>query len=539
MRITSALAATALLSLAAIAQDHPMDHTAPPPAIEAGIGTLHHPVTTSNADAQRYFDQGLRYVYAFNHEQAVASFQHASELDPDLAMAYWGAALALGPNINMDVDPAHEKQAYDAVQAALAHESHASEKERDTIAALAKRYSTDPGADLKQLSREYSGAMRALVAKYPNDLDLATLFAESLMDLHPWKLWSHDGTANEDTDEIVRTLESVLRREPNHVGANHYYIHAVEASNDPGRARKSAERLRTLAPAAGHLVHMPAHIFQRTGDYALAAEANAHGAERDREFAKKYGNESMYMAMYYNHNLDFGAASYAMVGNFAEAKKFADEMSANAAMVAAQIPPVEAFASASLKVLMRFGRWAEILKMPETAPGPLSTAFLHFARGLAYAHLGNVPGAERERTAFVAATAQLGDDPGFLQNSPKRLAAVAGALLDGTVADAAADHVAAIAAYRRAVAAEDALDYNEPADWFYPTRETLGAALLRSGDAAGAESVFRDDLRQHPKNPRALYGLAESLAAQKKPAAKERAAFRAAWEGGALQVAAW
>ncbi|MBV8520157.1 MAG: hypothetical protein JO197_22375 [Acidobacteria bacterium] len=539
MRITSALVAAALLSLPAVAQEHSMEHHAPPPAIDAGLGTLHHPVTTSNAEAQRWFDQGLRYVYAFNHEQAVASFQHASELDPDLAMAYWGAALALGPNINMDVDPAREKQAYDAVQAALAHASHASEKERDTIAALAKRYSTDSGADLKQLSREYSAAMRALVAKYPDDLDLATLYAESLMDLHPWKLWSHDGTPNEDTEEIVRTLESVLRRAPNHVGANHYYIHAVEASNDPGRARKSAERLRTLAPAAGHLVHMPAHIFQRTGDYALAAEANAHGADRDRDFAKKYGNESMYMAMYYNHNLDFGAASYAMAGKFAEAKKMADEMTSNATMVAAQIPPVEAFASATLKVLIRFGRWTDILKVPETAPGPLSTAFLHFARGLAYAHLGNVPGAERERAAFATASAQLGDDVGFLQNSPKKLATVAGALLDGAVAASSGDRAAAVAAYRRAVEAEDALDYNEPADWFYPTRETLGAALLRSGDAAGAERVFRDDLRRNPRNPRSLYGLAESLAAQKKPVARTRAAFRAAWEGGPLQLAQW
>ncbi|HWS71773.1 MAG TPA: hypothetical protein VN605_06640, partial [Thermoanaerobaculia bacterium] len=509
--------------------------------IEQGLSELHHPVTTTNAEAQRYFDQELRYVYAFNHEQAVASFEHAAELDPDLAMAHWGAALALGPNINLDVDPAREKQAYDAVQAALAHAGHASDKERETIAALAKRYSADPAADLKQLSRDYSTAMRALVARYPDDLDLATLYAESLMDLHPWRLWSHDGAPGEDTLEIVSLLESVLRRNPQHLGANHYYIHAVEASANPERALRSAERLRTLAPAAGHLVHMPAHIFERTGNYVLAAEANAHGAERDREFAKKYGNESVYMMMYYKHNLDFGAASYAMAGDFEAARKFADEMSANAAMIAPQMPPVEAFASASLKVLIRFGRWADVLKATPTnaAAGPLSTAFLHYARGLAFAHLGNVAGAQREQQAFVAATAQLTDDAGFLQNSPKNLGTVAGALLDGAIAEAAGDRAAAVAAYRRAVAAEDALQYNEPADWFYPTRETLGAALMRSGDAAGAESVFRDDLKMHPKNPRSLHGLAESLAAQKKPAATERAAFREAWHGGALRVADW
>ena len=546
MRIKSALAASALLSLPflALAQEHSMDHPAaapPPPAIEQGLSELHHPVTTTNAEAQRYFDQGLRYVYAFNHEQAVASFEHAAQLDPQLAMAHWGAALALGPNINMDVDPAREKQAYDAVQAALAHASSASEKERDTIAALAKRYSADPAADLKQLSRDYSAAMRALVAKYPDDLDLATLYAESLMDLHPWRLWTHDGAPGEDTLEIVRVLESVLQRNPHHLGANHYYIHAIEGSANPERALHSAERLRTLAPAAGHLVHMPAHIFERTGNYLLAAEANARGAERDREFAKKYGNENVYMMMYYNHNLDFGAASYAMAGDFDSAKKFADEMSANAVMIAAQMPPVEAFASASLKVLVRFGRWADVLKATSTnaAAGPLSTAFLHYARGLAFAHLGNVAGAQREQQAFVAATVQLPDDPGFLQNSPKTLGVVAGALLDGAVAEASGDRTAALASYRRAVAAEDALQYNEPADWFYPTRETLGAALLRGGDAAGAEAVFRDDLKMHPKNPRSLQGLEESLAAQQKPGSKERAAFRAAWHGGPLRMADW
>lgn len=541
MRVTSVLMASILVSLPffASAQDHPMEHAAPAPAIESGLSSLHHEVTTQNAEAQRWFDQGLRYVYAFHHEQAVASFAEAAKRDPELAMAYWGQALALGPNINMDVDPAREKQAYDAAQAALAHAEHASAKERDTIAALTKRYSADPAADLKQLSRDYSTAMRALVAKYPDDLDLATLYAESLMDLHPWRLWAHDGTPGEETNEIVSVLESVLRRDPHHVGANHYYIHAIEASPHPERALQSAERLRTLAPAAGHLVHMPAHIFERTGDYALAAEANVRGAERDREFAKKYGNESMYMAMYYNHNLDFGAASYAMTGDYEAAKKLADEMSANAAMMAAQFPPVEPFTSSTLKVLIRFGRWADVLKAPTTAAGPLSNAFFRYARGLAFAHLGNVPGAQRERDAFTAATAALGDDPGFMQNSPKSLGAICGALLDGAIAEATGDHAAALTSYRKAVAAEDALQYNEPADWFYPTRETLGAALLRGGDAAGAAAVFRDDLANNPKNPRSLYGLAEALAAQKKSAASERAAFRAAWKGGPLKMAEW
>lgn len=537
MRITtSAIAVLALLFPLAAAAQHEEHAAAPPPPLEQGLSDLHHPVSTKNAEAQKYFDQGLRYVYAFNHEQAVASFLQAGKLDPKLAMAWWGAALALGPNINLDVDPDREKQAYDAVQTALAKSDHASAKERDTIRALAKRYSVAEDADLKKLSRDYSNEMRKLVAKYPDDLDLATLFAESLMDLHPWRLWSHDGTPNEDTPEIVRTLESVLKRDPNHLGANHYYIHAIEASPDPAKAAQSAERLRTLAPAAGHLVHMPAHIFQRTGKYTLAAEANLHGAERDREFAKRYGNENLYMMMYYNHNLDFGATSYAMAGDYENAKRFADEVSENAAAAVTMMPPVEAFASDSVKVLMRFHRWNDIAKLVDTAPGPTSSAFLYYARGVAMARLGDLDGAKHEQAAFRAVQAKLTDDVGMLQNSGKALAAVAGALLDGTIAEASGNWDEALRAYKRAVTAEDALNYNEPADWYYPTRETLGAALLRHADPAAAEAVFREDLKRNPNNPRSLYGLAEALAAQKKPDAAERAAFKAAWSGGDVSL---
>ncbi|MEO8035831.1 MAG: hypothetical protein ABI837_15450, partial [Acidobacteriota bacterium] len=226
----------------------------PPPSLDAGLGSGHRKVTTTSADAQRFFDQGMRYVYAFNHEAAIRSFQQATQLDPNLALGYWGVALALGPNINMDVDPDREKQAWEAEQAALAHAPAASPRERDMIDALSKRYSNDPKADLRKLQVDYSAAMRDLFKKYPDDSDIGTLYAESLMDLRPWKFWSHDGKPNEDTEEIVRVLESVLARHPNHVGANHYYIHAVEASPHPERALSSASRLRTLAPAAGHLV---------------------------------------------------------------------------------------------------------------------------------------------------------------------------------------------------------------------------------------------------------------------------------------------
>jgi tetratricopeptide (TPR) repeat protein len=500
--------------------------------LESGLGGAHFPVSTRSAEAQKFFDQGLRYVYAFNHEAAVDSFKHATELDPDLAIGYWGAALALGPNINLDVDPEREKQAYELAQSAKAHAAHASPKERDLIDALARRYSNDPSADLKKLSADYSAGMRALHAKYPHDADIAVLYAESLMDLHPWRFWTHDGKATEGTEEIVRVLESVLKAHPDHVGANHYYIHAVEASPHPERALASAKRLTTLAPAAGHLVHMPAHIYQRTGNYTGAAAANTAGVTADRAFIKAHGGEGMYPMMYYSHNLDFGAASYAMAGQFAQAKAYADEMTANAAKMAKEMPPVEPFTTNALKVLLRFGKWADVLRAPDASAGPISGAFRHFARATAFAKLGDVAGARSEQKAFDADVARMTDDTGFLQNSGKALAAVMSPLIEGRIAEASGDTAAAIIAYRRVVAAEDALNYNEPADWFYPTRETLGAALLRGRDFAGAERVFRDDLARNPNNPRSLYGLAAALKAQGKPSAKTAAAFKAAWHGG-------
>jgi tetratricopeptide (TPR) repeat protein len=510
---------------------------AKPVVLESGLGNFHRPVSTKNAQAQRFFDQGMKYIYGFNHESAVASFQKATQLDPNLAIAYWGAALALGPNINMDVDPDRETQAYDNVHAAIAHQSHASAKERALIAALAKRYSNDPKADLKALGRDYSVAMKSLVKKYPDDLDVATLYAESLMDLHPWKFWSHDGKPNEGTTEIVSTLESVLRRNPNHLGANHYYVHAIEASPHPERALASAERLKTLAPMSGHLVHMPAHIYQRTGNYAGAARANANAAATDRIFIKNHGAENVYAAMYYNHNLQFGLASYAMSGRFNEAKTMADEFAANGTMMAKEMPPAEYAAASTLLLLIRFGRWNDVLKAKPADAGPLSTTFSHFARGSAFAKLGNIAGAEAEQKAFEAAIKNVPDDPGLFQNSQKAVAEVATHVLAGRIAEARGNMSEALANYTKAVAQEDTLDYDEPTDWFYPTRETLAAALLRANRASEAEKVLRADLVRNPHNPRSLYALASALKAQKKDAASVNAEFGRMWEGGKLVLA--
>ncbi|HUJ12281.1 MAG TPA: hypothetical protein VL284_00710, partial [Thermoanaerobaculia bacterium] len=328
-------------------------------SLDPGVGHVHFAVSTKNGEAQRYFDQGMAYLYGFNHEAAVRSFGKAGEIDPDLAMAWWGVALALGPNINLDIDPDREKQAYDAVQTAMT--KHATPKERDIIATLAKRYSNDPQADLKKLAVDYSDAMGELSKKYPDDLNLATLYAESMMDLHPWKLWSHDGIPAPGTERIVAVLESVLARDPNHLGANHYYVHAVEGSPHPERARKSADRLRTLAPASGHLVHMPAHIYERTGNYAGAAEANEKAAAVDRKFIAKNGGGGIYPLMYYNHNLQFGTASYLMDGNYEGAKRLGDEFGANAASIAREMQMVESAAATPLLVRLRFAKWSAVI----------------------------------------------------------------------------------------------------------------------------------------------------------------------------------
>jgi tetratricopeptide (TPR) repeat protein len=502
--------------------------------LDSGLGQLHHKVSTSNAEAQKFFDQGMRYVFAFNHDKAVQSFQRAVQLDPELGIAWWGQALALGPNINLDVDPEREQLAFTAVQSARAHMTKATPEERDLVEALANRYSNDPKADLHKLAVDYKDAMKALVAKYPDDLDLATLYAESLMDLHPWKFWADDGTPNEGTAEIVSTLESVLSRNPDHVGANHYYIHAVEGSLHPEKGLASAKRLETLAPSAGHLVHMPAHIYQRTGNYSGAAAANERAAAVDREFIKKNGGEGIYPMMYYAHNLQFGSASYAMEGNFSGAKRLADEFGQKAVRMAKMMPPAEGFVAAPVLVLVRFGKWNDILRAPDPGAGPLSTALWHFARGTAFSKVHDTAGAARELEAYEAIQGSIPDDNGFFQNNQRTIAEVGRHLLAARVADAKAMRADAIAEYRSAVAAQDRLSYDEPPDWFYPTRESLGAALLADGKFDEAASVFREDLQKNPNNPRSLHALSTALQRQgkKSDSAKVRWQFRRVWKGG-------
>jgi tetratricopeptide (TPR) repeat protein len=501
-----------------------------------GLGDHHHTISTKNPEAQRFFDQGLTLVFAFNHEEAARAFRRAGELDPQSAMAFWGVGLALGPCINLDVDPPHEKAAYEAVQKALSLATGATQGERAYIQALAKRYSPDPKADLRKLDVEYANAMRYLFKRYPDDLDAATLYAESLMDLHPWKLWSLDGRPTEGTEEILAVLQSVLRREPNHIGANHYYIHATEASLHPELALASAKRLETLAPAAGHLVHMPAHTYMRVGDYAAAARSNAAAADADRVYLRESATTgSMYDMMYYGHNLHFLAASYSTQGDFAHAKQAADELVAHAGPMLHDMPVAEVYVPTPIFVLVRFHRWDEILKLPQPDRSlAMTTAFWHFARGSAFAAKNQIAMAETERKSLETARKETPADVefSFYFNKAQAFLELAEAILDARIASAKDKHQEAIVDWEKAVQIEDRLNYGEPPEWLYPVRESLGAALLVSGQADRAEAVFRVDLEQHPRNPRSLFGLLKALEAQKKSANLEevRREFEAAWK---------
>jgi tetratricopeptide (TPR) repeat protein len=507
------------------------------PVLIPGLGHHHHLISTTSPEAQAFFDQGLTLVFAFNHEEAARSFQRASELDPHSAMAFWGIALALGPCINLDVDPPHEKAAYDAVQKALSLAQGAKESERDYIQALTKRYSPDPNVDLRKLDAEYANAMRELSKHYPDDLDAATLYAESLMDLHPWKLWGLDGRPTEGTLEIVAVLESVLLRNPYHLGANHYYIHATEASPHPEWALASAGRLESLAPAAGHLVHMPAHTYFRVGDYSASARSNAIAAETDRVYLRDTGTTgSMYDILYYAHNLQFLAAADCMEGRFADAKRAADELATHIGpMVSGNQAMAEPYVPTPIFVLLRFHRWDQLLKLPPPdSKLAITTAFWHFARGSAAAATGQIATAEMERSALQAARKETLTDTEFsmFSNKAQTFLDLAASILDARIAAAHADHGRAIEYWMNAVQFEDRLYYGEPPEWFYPVRESLGAALMLIGQAEQAEKVFRADLQQYPRNPRSLFGLWKSLQAQQKTSDAQwvQKEFEAAWK---------
>jgi tetratricopeptide (TPR) repeat protein len=529
----------AMLScLGLVAQNHASPAGSHPVTLVTGLGDLHHPVSTKNPQAQQFFDQGLRFIYAFNHDEAARSFRHAAELDPKLAMAYWGVAEAVGPNYNDPADPDRYKMAHEAVQKAVDLCESASSSDQAYIHALAKRFPSDPNSDLKKAAEDYRDAMRGVVSEFPDDLDAATLLAEAGMNLHPWGLWHPDGTPEAGTEEVVSTLESVIKRDPNHLGAIHYYIHAVEASPTPERALAGANRLAALAPAAGHIVHMPAHVYIRTGDYEAAVKTNEKAADVDRAYIKATGAQGIYPMMYYSHNLHFIAMCGAMNGSYAEARKNADLLAANVGPHIKEVPMLEGFMTVPIAVEVRFHHWDEVLKMPQPDPAmKATTGFWHFARGLALAGTGKVSEAEAEYKIVSDAQAATPADQIFnapINNKTKDILEIAKDVLGAKIAMAKKDNAAAVAALQEAVAIQDTLKYGEPPDWFFPVRESLGAALLVNGDAAGAEKVFRADLERNPRNPRSLWGLRQALLQQRRDydAGFIQKEFEASWHGG-------
>jgi hypothetical protein len=496
------------------------------------LGSHHRPIKTTSAEAQKFFDEGLTLLYGFNHEESFKSFERAAALDPKAPLPHWGMSLALGTNIN-DVAPIERlKQGYAHLVEAEKRKDNGSDVEQGLIAALSKRYVADPTGDQMVREQAYSDAMAALSKQFPDDLDVATLYAESLMNLRPWKLYKADGTPAPDTDIIVSTLEGVIRRNPQHPGANHYYIHAVEASAKPDRALESAARLETLVPGAGHLVHMPAHTYIRTGQYAKSAKSNADAAAVDEQYFTATGNKGFYATMYYGHNLQFESAAAMFAGNFAEARRAAQKTVNLADPVADQMAMIEPFVAQELTVLVRFGRWDDILLAKAPAPTrTVQTALYHFARGVAHAGKGNTAEAAAELATLEAAAAKIPKDAMLgPANAATEMVAVAVADLRARIAQAKGDLVAAAAGFAAAVDAEDRLGYNEPPDWLLPERERLGALLLETGKAKEAEQVFRADLLKNVGNPRSLFGLSKSLEAQHKAASADiKKQFAQAW----------
>src|SRR5579864_2340280 len=507
-----------------------------PPELYSGMGSLHHKIATTNPEAQKFFDQGLTLVYGFNHEQAIRSFERASELDPAAPMPYWGKALALGPNYNIDVDPDREKGSFATIQIAKKLAANGPENERDYIDALAKRYSDDPKVDLTKLAHDYANAMRALAHKYPDDPDAQVLFAESLMDLHPWQLFNGEGKANENTPEIIATLEATLKRWPDNPGANHYYIHAVEAGPHPELANASAKRLESAVPAAGHLVHMPAHIYLRTGNYSAAVKSNQDAIAADNSFLQSTGTaNSMYGMMYLSHNVSFLYYAAGMNGQFRVAQDAAESDAAASLPAVSEFPMAEAALPLPIFNLLRFARWDDVLKL--SAPNAkliATTMFWHYARGCAFAATSKPSQAEKELAEFqaLAAKMQPGTPFGIEFNDWSVITSLATHTLQARIAAAKGNTTSAIDHWRQAVAIQDKMNYDEPPEWYYPVRESLGAALLRAGKPAEAETVFREDLQHKPHNPRLLFGLWKSLEAQKKTAEAQsaRQQFESAWK---------
>jgi tetratricopeptide (TPR) repeat protein len=500
----------------------------------SNLGNHTYRITTASPDAQRAFDRGLTLAYGFNHKAAEREFRKAADLDPSCAMAWWGVALVNGPHINFPlVPPDRAKTAWDALSRARKLASRAGETERALIDALSKRYAESQPEDRRPLDEAYANAMREVWRAHPRDADVATLFAEAMMDLRPWDLWDVEGKPQPGTEEILATLTKALLIEPLHPGANHLYIHVVEASPNPRRGLASAARLRNLVPGVSHLVHMPSHIYARVGQWDDAVEANVRAVEVDSVGRKADPSPGLY-AMYMAHNEHFLAYALIMQGRSAEALKAARAMVAG-------VPEeflrdygaiADGFMVFVPEVLMRFGRWEEILTEPEPRESlPLARALWRFTRAVSLTALGRREEAEKEKEAFQRASAAVPADRVFGNNPASALLAIASNMLDGEMLAKRDQFDPAIKALREAVRAEDGLRYDEPPDWIQPVRHTLGAVLMRAGKYSEAEKVYREDLARYPENGWSLFGLSRALKLQNKDgeAATVDARFKRIW----------
>jgi tetratricopeptide (TPR) repeat protein len=480
-------------------------------AFQNGLHGLHHPVNTKSVAAQRLFDQGLELIYALDNNGAGSSFRQAAGLDPKMAMAYWGVAYAMGSDYYYSTagDPARERQAYEALQNALTLSAQGPEDERAYVTALSKRYCNCPSPNRQQQAVEFKNAMRDLMESYPDDLDAATLYAQAIMNLSPWALWSPDGAPWEGTPEILSVLESVLKRDPRHIGAMHYYIHAVEGSPNPERALSYANVLPSLAPTIGHIVHMPAHIYIRTGDYLAAEHACAKAAQVDMHQMEDSKAE-MYTILSYLHDLYFLSAAATIDGHYSTARDAADKLVVQMSPHVKEMPHLQIFLTVQPLVLLRFHRWDDIFKLPEPhANLTLANTTWHFARGMALAATGRLSEAEAEHQAVTAVSNSMAPNERFAMspNRTRDILTIASDVLGAKLSIARNERSAAIELLREAVAVQDSLKYAEPPSWFYPVRESLGATLFLDGHVSEAEQVFREDLQRNPRNPRSLFGL--------------------------------
>jgi tetratricopeptide (TPR) repeat protein len=507
----------------------------------SGMGEFHRTIDTKDPGAQRYFDQGMVLAFGFNHAESIRSFRAGQKLDPECAMCFWGEALATGPNINVTakgkavMSADEQTAAWAALEKAKAVSANKPQVERDLIAALEKRYATSPVEDRTAYDQAYAEALGALVTKYPADDDIAAMYGEAWMNTMPWNYWSDATTPRPEITPVIAKLEETIARSPEHPLALHLYIHAMEASATPEKAEKASDALLKLVPGSGHLVHMPAHIYWRVGRYNDAAQANVEAARLDEEYIRQCNAQGFYPAMYYPHNIHFLWSASSMQGQSKVALEAARKLADNVSLEQIdQFPTVEFFKTVPLLSLVQFGRWNEILEEPQPrADLGYSNAIWHYTRGIAYANKGDLTAARKEHALLVPLKANPkvmvldGND-----YPASQLLAIADNLLQGEIAMIEGDLRRAISKYEAAVAEQDALPYTEPPFWYYPTRQSLGLALMKAGRAKDAQTVYEKDLQQYPHNGWSTFGLIAALEAQGKTAeaAQHREHFKAMWQ---------